>query len=91
MPDVPLDPVPASLTCAVCGEAIDDAGYLPATDLDGSYRPHSDDAVCGACGFTEVGMSGCAPELDEVAESTPDDVLLYVERTSEGFDTVSVK
>jgi len=91
MPDVSLDPVPASLTCAVCDAAVDDVGYLPATDLGGSYRPHSDDVVCGACGFTDVGMSGCAPELDEVIAPGPDDVLLYVERTSEGFDVVSVK
>jgi len=91
MPDPTLDPVPASLTCAVCGAAVDDAGYLPATHRDGSYRPRSDDAVCGPCGFTDVGMSGCAPELDEVVDPGPDDVLLYVERSSEGFDVASVK
>jgi hypothetical protein len=91
MTDVTVDPAPASLTCAVCAETVADAGYLPATDLGGSYRPHPDDAVCGACGFTDVGMSGCAPELDEVIDPAPDDVLLYVERTPDGFDVVSVK
>jgi hypothetical protein len=91
MPDVTLDPVPASLTCAVCGAPVEDAGYLPATDENDSYRPHPDDAVCGACGFNEVGMTGCAPDLNEVVDPGSDDVLLYVERTPEGFDVVSVK
>lgn len=86
-----LDPVPASLTCAACGTTIDDAGYLPATDENDIYHPHPDDAVCGTCGFNEVGMMGCAPELDEVTDGDAADVLLYVERTASGFDIVSVK
>lgn len=92
MPDtMRLDPMPASLTCALCGTGIDDAGYLPATDRDGGCRPRTDDAVCGACGFNEVGMAGCAPELDDVTDAGPDDVLLYVQRVDDGFDVVSVK
>ncbi|AZH25784.1 hypothetical protein [Haloplanus aerogenes] len=84
-----LDPMPTSLTCSVCGASVDDAGYLPATERDAGYRPSLDDAVCGTCGFNEVGMMGCAPELADVG--TDDDVLLYVERTGAGFDVVSVK
>lgn len=86
-----LDPTPDSLTCSICGATVDDAGYLPATERDGTYRPLADDAVCGACGFNEVGMTGCAPDLDAVIDAGPDDVLLYVERTGGGFDVVSVK
>ncbi|WP_049936622.1 hypothetical protein [Haloplanus natans] len=91
MPDASLDPAPLSLTCAVCGEEVDDAGYLPATEEDGAYRPHPDAAVCGPCGFNEVGMLGCAPELDEVADAGPEDALLYVTRVDEGFEVVSAK
>jgi len=86
---VRLAPTPTTLTCSVCGATVGDAGYLPATEGDGGYRPTPDDAVCGACGFNEVGMAGCAPELDDVVDG--DDVLLYVERTDDGFDVVSVK
>jgi len=91
MSETALDPVPDSLTCAVCGDGVDDAGYLPATEGDGVYRPHPDDAVCGTCGFNEVGMLGCAPELEEVTDAGPGDALLYVTRTDEGFEVVSVK
>mgnify|MGYP006279562123 FL=1 len=86
-----LDPAPDSLTCAICGEAVEDAGYLPAADENDIYCPHPDDAVCGSCGFNEVGMMGCAPELDGVSDADAADVLLYVERTNGGFDVVSVK
>ena len=86
-----LDSVPDSLTCAVCGDGVDDAGYLPATGEDGVYRPRPDGAVCGTCGFNEVGMLGCAPELDEVTDAGPGDALLYVTRTDEGFEVMSVK
>lgn len=86
-----LRPVPASLTCAVCGDDVTEAGYLPATDENDIYRPLPDDALCGSCGFNEVGMTGCAPESDEVFDPGPNDVLLYVERTADGFDVVSVK
>ena len=91
MSDTALDPVPDSLICAVCGDGVDDTGYLPATEGGGVYRPHPDDVVCGTCGFNEVGMLGCAPELDEVTDAGPVDALLYVTRTDEGFEVLSVK
>jgi len=86
-----LDPEPESLSCAVCGNAVDDAGYLPATDHGATYEPVPDEAVCGTCGFNEVGMAGCAPTVDDMFDSGPDGVLLYVQRTECGFDVVSVK
>lgn len=85
-----LDPMPTALACSVCGADVDDVGYLPATERDGGYRPLTDDAVCGACGFNEIGMAGCAPEPDDVTDPG-DDVLLYVQRVENGFDVVSVK
>jgi len=91
MPDVTLDFGPESLVCVLCGDAVADAGYLPATDDNDVYRPHPNGAVCGACGFNEVGMTGCAPEVDDVTDPGPDDVLLYVQRVEGGFDVVSVK
>jgi len=81
--------MPTDLRCSVCGRSVDDAGYLSATERDAGYRPSPDDAVCGACGFNEVGMTGCAPDLDDVGGDG--DVLLYLERTDAGFDVVSVK
>lgn len=75
----------------MCGDDVVDAGYLPATDENGRYRPRTDDAVCGTCGFNDVGTMGCAPDLDAVTDAGDDDVLLYVERTAEGFDVVTVK
>jgi len=91
MPDASLDPVPESLTCAVCGDGVADTGYLPADEGDGVYHSHPDDAVCGTCGFNEVGMMGCAPELDEVTDAGTGDALLYVTRTDAGFEVASVK
>lgn len=87
---VTLDPEPTSLTCSLCGADVDDAGYLPATEQNGTYRPLTDDACCGSCGFNEVGLMGCAPELDDLKDGA-EGVLLYVERTADGFDVVSVK
>lgn len=75
----------------MCDTTVEDAGYLPATDENDVYRPYPDDAVCGTCGFNEVGMMGCAPELDDVSDTDAADVLLYVERTDTEFDVVSVK
>ena len=57
---------PATPTCSVCGEEFTEAGYLPAVEQEGGYEPRGKDAVCDACGFNEVGMMGCAPELDDV-------------------------
>jgi hypothetical protein len=63
---------------------------VPPFPLAGTY-PVSEDAVCGDCGFNAIGMSGCAPELDDLGASDEADVLLYVRRTDEGFDVVSTK
>lgn len=63
--DVRLDPVPGTLECAECGEAIE-TGYLPVTEAGGDYEPLAGAALCGACGFTEVGMNGCAPRPADV-------------------------
>lgn len=82
---------PETLFCSECDEEIEGAGYLPATETAGGYEPRADEAICDACGFNEVGMMGCAPELDEVVDSGPDDVLLYVRRTDTGIDVVSAK
>lgn len=86
-----LQPTPDALTCANCGDAITGAAYLPATEDGGVYRPSTEDAVCDACGFNDVGMMGCAPELADVTDAGPDDVLLYVKVTDDGIDVVSVK
>jgi hypothetical protein len=86
-----LRSTPETLACSACGDDIADAGYLPATEQDDGYEPHADAAVCDACGFNDVGMMGCAPELDDVIDPGPDDVLLYVRRTDDGVDVVRVK
>lgn len=82
---------PETLYCSECGEEIDDAGYLPATERDGGYEPLTDAAVCDACGYNTIGMMGCAPELDEVIDPNPDDVLLYVRKTDDGIEVVTTK
>jgi hypothetical protein len=86
-----LDSTPNRLACSECGEAITDAGYLPAAEGGTGYEPRPDAAVCDACGFNEVGMQGCAPELDDVVVSGAADVLLYVRRTDDGLEVVSRK
>ena len=82
---------PAIPECSVCGEEFTEAGYLPAVERESGYEPRGEAAVCDACGFNEVGMMGCAPELHDVAESGAADVLLYVRRTDGGLEVVSVK
>lgn len=82
---------PKTLSCSECGEEITATGYLPATKGDAGYEPLADVAVCDACGFNRIGMMGCAPELDEIIEPDPDDILLYVRRTDDGFDVLSTK
>jgi len=77
---------PGTLSCSECGAEIEDAGYLPATERASGYEPLAERAVCGACGFNEVGMRGCAPELDELTDPAPDDVLLYVQVTDAGLE-----
>ena len=82
---------PAELACTACGEPITDAGYLPATEREAGYEPQADEAVCDDCGFNDVGMTGCAPELDDVVEPDTADVLLYVRWTDDGPAVVSAK
>lgn len=82
---------PDALSCAECGTGIEDAGYLPASERDGEYDPLVDAAVCDTCGFNAVGMTGCAPELEDLTDPGPDDVLLYVRPTADGVDVLSVK
>lgn len=82
---------PESLYCAACGGEIEGAGYLPATERSDGYEPLADDAVCDACGFNDVGTTGCAPELDDVVDPGPDDGLLYVRVTDGGLEVVSAR
>lgn len=86
-----IDTISAPLVCAVCEEELDETGYVPAIEGGEAAEPLLEDAVCGACGFSEVGMTGCAPALDEVDESGTGDVLLFVRRTDAGFEVVSTK
>ena len=82
---------PKTLYCSECDEEIGNAGYLPATERDGEYEPLTDVAVCDACGFNTISMLGCAPELDEILDPDPDDVLLYIRQTDDGIEVVSTK
>jgi hypothetical protein len=82
---------PETLTCTECGSIVEDAGYLPATERDGTYHPLVDAAVCDTCGFNDLGMTGCAPELGDVVDPGPDDTLLYVRLTDSGIKLVSAK
>ena len=88
-----LEPEPDSLTCAECGAVLAESGYLPASEVgDETYEPIPEAALCGACGFNEVGFAGCAPELDDVlGDSSTGDVLLQVKATDAGVDVLSVK
>lgn len=91
-----LDPEPDSLTCAECGENVAESGYLPARDLgDETYEPVPERALCGTCGFNEIGFAGCAPELgdvrDEVLADETVDALLQVSITDDGIDVLSSK
>ena len=86
-----LTSMPATTACSVCGEEFTEAGYLPAVERESGYEPRGEAAVCDACGFNEVGMMGCAPELDDVDTTGAADVLLYVRRTDGGLEVVSVK
>lgn len=82
---------PETLTCTACETVIENAGYLPTTERDGTYHPLVDAAVCDTCGFNDIGMAGCAPELDDVVDPGPDDTLLYVRLTDDGIEVVSAK
>lgn len=89
--DRTLTSTPADLTCAACDDPISGAAYLPATETDEGYDPLPGAAVCDDCGYNAVGMQGCAPELAEVTDPGPDDVLLFVRRTDGGLEIVTVK
>lgn len=82
---------PEELVCSECGEPVDDAGYLPAVEREDAYEPMPEAAVCGACGFNQLGYAGCAPELDDVVDPGPDDVLLHVRATDDGIEPLSAK
>ena len=72
---------PGTLDCAVRGDGID-SGYLPVVGTDGGDEPLADATVRG--GFTAVGVSGCAPELDDVTDSSAADAFLRVRLAGEG-------
>ncbi len=59
---------------AECGSTIEDAGYCRRR-AGRNVPPAVDAAVCDACGFNDLGMTGCAPELDDVVDPGPDDAL----------------
>jgi hypothetical protein len=84
-----LATTPTGLTCAACGAAIE-SGYLPAVEYADGYEPLPDEAVCDACGYNEVGMMGCAPELDEVTDADAD-TLLHVRVTADGVEVLRAK
>lgn len=86
-----LAATPDELVCSECGEPLEGSGYLPAVEHGDAYDPVPEAAVCGACGFNELGFAGCAPELDDVVEPGPDDVLLHVEVTDGGVEPLSAK
>jgi hypothetical protein len=80
-----------TLRCSACGTEIEGAGYLPALERDDGYEPLADAAVCGACGYNEVGMMGCAPELGDLIDPDAADALLFVRVAADGVDVVSAK
>ena len=100
-----LHSTPQSLNCSVCADEITDVGYLPATVTDGEYKPNPQDAVCNACGFNQVGMMGCAPELTDVVDldsnsdsdsdsspnQRPEQTLLHIRMTDDGVSVINHK
>jgi len=82
---------PETLICAECRTEIEGAGYLPATERDGTYHPLPDAAVCDTCGFNNIGMTGCAPELNDVIDPGLDDALLYVRLSDDDIEVISTK
>jgi hypothetical protein len=89
------------LNCSVCNDEITDIGYLAATVSKDEYKPNPQDAVCNACGFNQIGMMGCAPELADVtdfdsdsdsgSDQTPEQTLLHVRMTDNGISVISDK
>ena len=74
---------PGTLDCAVRGDGID-SGCPPVVGTDDGDEPLADATVRDACGFTAVGVSGCAPELDDVTDSSAADAFLRVRLAGEG-------
>jgi hypothetical protein len=87
---VDIQPAPASLEYSECGTTVEEIGYVPAEEGDGAYRSDLQNALCGACGFDAVGASGCALELGEVVDPSPEDLLLHV-RVDDGVEVLSAK
>jgi len=65
------------LGCSRCGDGIE-RGYL----VVAAGEPLTDTAVCDTCGWSEVGHSGCAPELRDFDAG---DALVRVESVEEGY------
>lgn len=86
-----LTSTPEQLHCVADGQTIEATGYLPARTTDDGYVPVAERAVCGACGFNEVGMTGCAPTLEDLAAPDEADVLLHVKVTADGLAVISTK
>lgn len=87
-----LDPEPDSLTCAECGTTVAESGYLPATEVgEETYEPLPDMAVCGTCGFNELGFAGCAPEFGDLADPGSADTLLQIAVSDMGVDVLGAK
>lgn len=89
------------LNCSVCNDEITDVGYLAATVSKDEYKPNTQDAVCNACGFNQIGMMGCAPELADVtdfdsgsdsdSDQTLEQTLLHIRMTDDGISVISDK
>lgn len=80
--------VPAGLDCAACGDAVEQ-GYAPVVDgaVDGG------EAVCAVCGWGEVGMNGCAPEVRDFGDGADAVARLAPETGGDGLvvDAVTVE
>lgn len=77
------------LACSHCGEDLGDAGYVPARTGNDDREPVPGGALCTACGFSEVGFAGCAPDPGDVEVEA--DALLHVERGGDGYEVLGVK
>lgn len=76
-----------TLQCSNCGEDVDETGYVPALGGGDDREPTPEAALCTACGFSEVGFAGCAPEPGDVDA----DALLHVRRVDDGYEVLDVK
>ena len=66
----------SDLDCTRCGAAIE-RGYVTVTGTNDGYAYATDGAVCDACGWRDVGATGCAPTLGDFGT---DGLLVRVER-----------